>query len=53
MHDTDTKNQLPIHVIVGTSDFAKTKIGTCSRVGQIGEPFAEETKMGWAIMSPG
>ena len=52
MHDTDTKNQLPIHVILGTSDFAKIKMETCPRVYQIGEPFPEQTKMGWVIMSP-
>ena len=23
------------------------------KVGQIGEPFAEQTKIGWVIMSPG
>ena len=27
MDDTDTKNQLPIHVILGVSDFAKIKMG--------------------------
>ena len=26
---------------------------TCLSVGQVGEPFAEETKMGCIIMSPG
>ena len=25
----------------------------CPRVGQIGEPFAGKTKMGWVIISPG
>ena len=28
-------------------------MGTCPRVGQIGEPFAEQTKMGWVIIQPG
>ena len=28
-------------------------MGTCPRTGQIGEPFAEQTKMDWVIMSPG
>ena len=28
-------------------------MGTCPRVGQIGEPFAEKTKMGWVIVSSG
>ena len=26
---------------------------TCPSVGQIGEPFVKQTKMGWVIMSPG
>ena len=37
---------------MGASDLAKIKMGTCPRVGQIGEPFAELTKMDW-VMSPG
>ena len=53
MYDTDTKNLLPIHIILGASDFAKIKMGICPRVGQIRETFAEQTKMGWVIMSPG
>ena len=52
MLDTNIKNLLPIHIILGASDFAKIKMGTCPRVGQIGKPFAE-TKMGLTIMSPG
>ena len=31
MHDTDTKNLLSIHIILGVSDFAKIKMGTCPR----------------------
>ena len=39
MHGTDTKNLLPIHITWGARDFGKI-MGTCPRVGQIGEPFA-------------
>ena len=53
MHGTDTKNLLLIHVILGASDSAKKKMGTCPRVGQISEPFAKQTKIGWIIMSLG
>ena len=28
-------------------------MGQCLRVGQIGEPYAEQTKIGWVKMSPG
>ena len=37
-------------IILGANDFAKIKMGTCPRVGQSGESFAEQTKMGWFIM---
>ena len=41
--NTETKNLLPIHIIMGAgSDFAKIKMGTCSRVGQIGEPLIKQ-----------
>ena len=53
MHDTDTRNLLPVHIILGASDFAKIKMGTCPRVGQISEPFAKQTKIGCVIMLPG
>ena len=44
---------LPIHIILGASDFTKIKTRTCPRVGQIGESFSEQTKMGWVTMAPG
>ena len=53
MHDTNTKYLLPIYIILGASDFAKTKMGAYAWVGNISEPFAEQTKMSWVIMSPG
>ena len=52
IYDSDTKNLLSIHIILGASNFAKIKIETCPRVGQIGEPSAEQTKMGGIIMLP-
>ena len=48
-----TKAELPIHVILGRSNYVKIKIQKCLRVDRINEPIAEQTKMGWAIMSPG
>ena len=44
MHHSDTKNQLPIHNILESSDFALIKIGTCLRVGQIGDPLLKNQK---------
>ena len=52
MIDTDEKEQLPVHVILGASDFDKIKMEKVRRVGKIGEPFAELIKMGWVMMSP-
>ncbi|XP_028415664.1 uncharacterized protein LOC114539027 [Dendronephthya gigantea] len=53
MQDRDTKDRLPVHVILGTGDYAKIKTSTKPRLGSPGEPIAELTKFGWTIMSPG
>ena len=53
MNDMDEKEQLPVHIILGASDFAKIKMEKSPQVGKTGEPFAELTKMGWVMISPG
>ena len=53
MIDTDTKSQLPIHVILGSGDNARIKTPTKPLIGQDAEPVAELTKFGWTILSPG
>ena len=53
MNERDTKPEMPIHVILGASDYVKIKMRTCPTVGKINEPIAEKTRMGWVIMSPG
>ena len=53
MHDTDLKKLLPIHIILGWSNFTKIKMGAYPRVGQVSKIFAEQTKIGWVVMSPG
>ena len=50
---TDEKEQLPVHIILRASGFGKIKMEKSPGVGKIGEPFAELTKMGWMMMSPG
>ena len=53
MEDTDRKEQLPVHLILGASEFARIKTTERPRVGRPGEPVAEQTKFGWIILSPG
>ena len=53
MDDTDAKPQLPVHLILGASDYAKIKTATEPCVGEPGEPVAELTKFGWTLLSPG
>ena len=53
INDTDPKPQLPIHVVLGASEYAIIKTKTPPRVGKPGQPVAEKTIMGWTLMSPG
>ena len=47
--DVSTKENLPIHAILGVKDFANIKIGRIVQ-GQKGEPIAEKTTLGWTLM---
>ena len=51
MDEFQTKAVLPIHVILGASDFTKIKTKEAPRIGKIGDPTAELTKLGWIIIS--
>lgn len=53
IEDFDTKEQLPVHVVLGSGEYARIKTETKPRVGRDDEPVAEKTKLGWFIMSPG
>ena len=44
--DTATKDELPIHVILGASEYAKLKTNSAARVRDPGEPVAELTSFG-------
>ena len=44
---------MPVHVILGVSDYTKIKMHDRLRIGQPGDPIAELTRFGWFIMSPG
>ena len=50
MADVDENPQLPVHLILGASEYAKIKTATKPRVG---ETVAELTKFCWILMSPG
>ena len=51
--DVDTKEALPLHLILGASEIARIKTDQVPSVGSPGEPVAELTRFGWTIMSPG
>lgn len=43
--------ELPIHLILGTSEYSRIKTETKPRIGKPFEPIAEPTALGWAMMS--
>ena len=53
MDVVDKKPELPIHLILEASEYSSIKTCTKPRIGQPGEPVAELTNFGWAILSPG
>ena len=44
---------MPIHMILGISDYAKIKTPERGRTGLPKEPIAELTKLGWYIVFSG
>ena len=53
LNDPDSRAQIPIHVVLGASDYAMIKTTTAQRVGLPGQPIAERTLLGWTVMFPG
>ena len=53
MNDNDVKDLLPVHVILGSEEYAKIKTQTKPRIGSEKAPIAELTKFGWFLMGPG
>ncbi|CAB3993766.1 Hypothetical predicted protein [Paramuricea clavata] len=51
--DPDTRTQIPIHLVLGASDYAKIKTTMAQKVGKPGQLVAEKTLLGWTVMSPG
>ena len=52
MDDYDKKDQLPVHLILGTNDFPKIRTGERLHVGHCGDPVAEFKRFRWALLSP-
>jgi hypothetical protein len=53
MQNVDEKPELPVHLILGASEYVKIKTETRPRVGEPGDPVAEFTRFGWTLISPG
>ena len=51
--DVDQKPQLPVHVVLGSGEYARIKTRTNPLVGAEGQPITEKTKLEWFAMSPG
>ena len=46
MDDNDQKKELPVQVVFGASGYSRIKTMTKPRIGQAGEPVAEQTQLG-------
>ena len=53
IYDVDLKRELPVHLILGTREYARIKTETTPKMGKPGEPIAELTRFGWTLLSPG
>ncbi|XP_046863149.1 uncharacterized protein LOC124456885 [Xenia sp. Carnegie-2017] len=53
IEDDDQKPRLPVHLILGATDYVRIKTSEKPRVGKVGEPVAEKTKFGWTILAQG
>ena len=53
INHTETNKELPVHVILEAGDYTKIKNQERARVGQVGEPITESTKLGWVVIFPG
>ena len=53
VNDDDTKASLPVHVVLGSGEYARIKTETKPKLEKENDPIAELTKFGWFLMSPG
>lgn len=52
-YDHDSKEELPVHLILGVDAYCRLKERKEPKIGEPGQPIAELTKLGWVVMSPG
>ena len=53
MLEKSAKDFLPVHLILGSGDFAKLKTETTPKIGKhLEDPVAKLTKLGWVITHP-
>ena len=53
LNDTDTKKELPLHIIIRTRHCIKINTQERARIWLLGQTVAELTKIGWVVISPG
>ena len=53
LDDQSQDELLPVHMILGANEYAQIRTRTQPREGHRGEPVAEFTRFGWALMAPG
>ena len=53
LQDQSLDRRLPVHIILGANQYVQIHTHTQPRVGRCGEPVAEFTRFGWALMAPG
>ena len=46
IEDEDTKEQLPVHVVLGSGEYARIKTETKPHIGRDGDPVAEQNQAG-------
>ena len=51
--DVDLKKELPVHLILGTSEYARIKTETTPKMGKPAEPIAELTRFERIFMTSG
>ena len=53
MEDNDKKSELPIHLILGASEYSRIKTKIKPRISKPSEAIAELTTLGWSMISSG